>query len=270
MGWWRALSGTMRTRRTGRIDLPEADRLVAGDPPGPGHPGLSVLLAAVRAPAFAEELAGEPAAVAGFTAARRDAEPTMPGRRRVRVPLSARMVAVKVASSAAVLMAGGTAFAAETGHLPAGVQRHAHSMFSSLGVPASGTGTRPSGTGPGGTAGSIRPQATPSTGATPGTADPSGAVALELCQAWDAAQKPHGKAVPPESRKALATLAGGEPRIATFCATLLGRAQATNSPAPAATPNHPGNNGNSGNGNGANNGNGGNKPHAHPSHSPHH
>src|SRR5919107_493928 len=123
MRLWSALQSAMRTRKTRRIGLTEADRLVAGNPPDPGHRGLGVLLDAATAPPSVEELAGETAAVARYVAAFRAtaAEPT--AKDRVRVPRSAKLIATKVAVGIAVLAAGGTAVAAETGILPAGVQQ---------------------------------------------------------------------------------------------------------------------------------------------------
>ena len=67
----RAFLHAMRTRRTHRIGPAEADQLVAGD--HPGHAPLQQLLAAACAPATADELRGEKAAVAAFTAHRRSA-----------------------------------------------------------------------------------------------------------------------------------------------------------------------------------------------------
>ena len=46
----RALLNAMRTRRTRRIDLDEADRLAAGVPPGATAAGLGTLLDSLRAP----------------------------------------------------------------------------------------------------------------------------------------------------------------------------------------------------------------------------
>ncbi len=49
----RAFLHAMRTRRTQRIDLTQADQLAAGDLPGSDHLGLGDLLDAARAPATA-------------------------------------------------------------------------------------------------------------------------------------------------------------------------------------------------------------------------
>jgi hypothetical protein len=238
----------MRTRRTGRIGPTEADELVAGQPARPEWAGLDTLLAAAAAPGSAEELAGERAAVAGFAAAYRGAVPTtVPASRRVRLffgragqagglkrpALSTRTVAVTVAAGVAVLVAGG-AFAAETGRLPAPVQHRAHAMFASLGVPGPGTSQGPAASGSaspipvGSSASSV-----PGAGAS-GT--PSVSASVALCQVWDAAQNnPHGKAVPAETRHALAALAGGEPNITAYCAGVLAGASPTPTPTPTQT-----------------------------------
>jgi len=230
----------MRTRRTPRIGSAEVDRLVAGDPTGRDHRGLSALLAAAKAPASPGELAGEREAVAGFVVAYREAAPTsLPtGRHRVRIPLPARAAAVKVAAGAAVLAVGGAALAAETGHLPAGAQQHAHNLFSAVGVPAPRT-TAPTGAGPTGATATGTVSAVPTTTSarpSPATAPPGTSPATEspsihgLCQAWVAEQEPQGKQMTASAQRALATAAGGEARIAGFCTGLL------STPVPSATP----------------------------------
>lgn len=263
MRGWGAVWGAMRTWRTGRIGLTEADRLVAGDPLSPGYPGLVALLDVAKAPASGEELAGERTAVAGFAAAYRGAVPaSVPrGRRRAWVPLSAKGVAVKVAAGVAVLAVGGTALAAETGNLPAGVQQRAHSVFAGLGVPPADGGRRPTDPGPAGAAGSVRPStsAVPTPDVHGTTPRPSDVATLLLCQAWDAERKdPHGKAMTAQARRALSAVAGGQSRVPAFCAALLTASPAVDPskdavkthPVPGtATPSHPGGQGTA-NGNG--------------------
>jgi hypothetical protein len=257
----------MRTWRTGRIGLTEADRLVTGDPPSSDYPGLVALLDVAKAPASGEELAGERAAVAGFAVAYRDAVSTSApkGRRRAWVSLSARGVVVKVAAGVAVLAASGTALAAETGNLPTGVQQRAHRMFSSLGVPAPDTGVRPTSAGSAGVAGSVRrstsatPPPSPRSGGT--TLRPSDPATLALCEAWDAERKdPHGKPMTAQARQALSAAAGGQSRVPAFCTDLLASPPAgkpsagvppTHPGAATATPSHPG----GGNGDANRNGN---------------
>jgi hypothetical protein len=241
MGLWGALQGAMRTRRTRRIGLAEADRLVAGKPSSPDPWGLSVLLDAAKAPPSVDELAGERAAVAGFLAAHRKAAATAPSKRRnrARLQLSARAVALKVAAAVTVLAMGGTAVAAQTGKLPAGAQQRAHDMLSSLGVPAPDDGPRPAPTGPVRPSKSARPSATPTPPTSAATTDP---VALTLCQQWDAERrKPHGRAMTAEAKHALAKAAGGQSKVADFCITMLDNPPATPSGPATATPSQPGN-----------------------------
>jgi hypothetical protein len=207
----------MRKRSARRIGRADADRLVSGDPPGPHHRGLGVLLDAAAAPPSVEELAGERAAVARFVAAYRDAAPGPSVRTPVRASRSARMVAVKVAAGVAVLAAGGTAVAAETGNLPAGARQ----LLTGLGVPVPDGGPRPTATGAGRTDGASTPVPSPATLASPSRSAapvPAEVWALGLCRSWDAARtNPQGKAVPAATRQALADLAGGEKRIDGFC-----------------------------------------------------
>ena len=272
MRLWSALQSAMRTRRTRRIGLTAADRLVAGNPPSPDHRGLGVLLDAATAPPSVEELAGETAAVARYVAAFRATAAGPAARDRVRVPRSAKIIATKVAVGVAVLAAGGTAVAAETGNLPAGVQH----FFSALGVPAPDGGPQPTatGAGPAPSHGSARPTPTPTPAASRGgdTSRPAETTALGLCRAWDDTRQAHGKPMPASSRRALAAAAGGEEHVADFCAGLLATSASATSSLPStgtSTPsgdstgtgstgnnNGNGNAGGNGNGNGGGNGNG--------------
>ncbi len=110
------------------LDDDTAARMLAGElaPPDapPGYGAVATLLAAAAAPPRAEELAGEDAARATFTAARAD-EPA-PRRRR-----STRL-AVLVATG--VLCLGGVAAAATTGALPGPVQSAARDALGTVGV----------------------------------------------------------------------------------------------------------------------------------------
>ena len=245
MGLWSALQSAMRTRTIRRIGLTEADRLVAGNPPGPDHRGLAVLLDAVTAPPSVEELAGETAAVARFVAAFRGpaAPPSTSNRVRVRRP--ARMVAVKVAAGVAVLAAGGTAVAAETGSLPAGAQQ----FFATLGAPAPDGGPQPTvtGAGPAPSRGPESPSPTPAPSRSswswsptptpsrsPATTLPTETTALGLCRAWDAFRAdPGSNPMPAASRHSLAAAAGGEKEIADFCADLLATSAVTTGSTPS-------------------------------------
>lgn len=108
-------------------DQDTVERLLAGrldpaDAPA-GCAGLARLLAAATAPAAAEELAGEHAALAEFAAVVQS-HPTTPVPRRAAMP--SKLLSVKAAAAvlAAVLSVGGVA-AAATGLLPGQAQRAA-------------------------------------------------------------------------------------------------------------------------------------------------
>jgi hypothetical protein len=166
-----------------------------------------------------------------------------------------------VTAGCVLAVSGGTAFAAETGALPDGMQQHAHDLFSALGVPAPAPSDA-HGKGSPRAGGRRTPTAVPSTR----TPAPSATSALELCRAWDAAQKdPHGKAMAADRVRALLEAAGSDRGVPAFCADVLARAAGgaspTGVPAPGPpTPTHPGN----GNGNG--NGNGKGRPSPSPDH----
>jgi hypothetical protein len=212
-----ALLDAMRIRRTRRIGLTEADRWVVGDRPGPDHQGLAELLSAARAPASADELAGEQAAVAAFAAAHRRAA-SLERRSRVRVSRRATMVVVNTAAGLALIAVAGTAVAARTGNLPDGAQQHAHRVFSALGVPAPRTSP------PGPAPTSAPPVGTPKTTSRPSpTPTPVGSTASRAetvpagwCRAWSAA--PHDSRAAWRSK--LIEAAGSDEGIAAYCAAV--------------------------------------------------
>jgi hypothetical protein len=189
----------MRLRRTHRIGPAEADRLAAGDHPGPTHAPLTKLLDAARAPATADELSGEKAAVAAFTEHRRRAA------RAARHPARTRTAVATIAAGLALLSATGTAVAARTGNLPQEAQQHAHRLFSALGIPAPRTGT------------------------------PSPAPTVVVLSWCDARRGP--TPLNSENRRKLADAAGGENAIDRYCADLRRAASATpGGPARKPTP----------------------------------
>jgi hypothetical protein len=223
-----ALLHAMRTRRTQRIDLDEADRLATGETPGPNQAGLGSLLDALRAPATPGELSAEKAAVAAFTAHRRSAA------RAARRRTSTRSVLVSALTALALLMFGGTALAARTGNLPDGAQQHAHRLFSALGVPAPRTG-------PG-----QHPTPVASAGPSPSpSASRHAVVELGWCADW----QPGGPPLSSADHKRLRAAAGSEDRIPGYCDTLRrsagtpgpghGRASSTPSPPPSTPPGTP-------------------------------
>jgi hypothetical protein len=203
-----ALLHAMRTRRSRRIDLDEADRLVTGGPPGTPRAGLGPLLDALRAPATRGELSAEKEAVAAFRAHRKRA--ARAARR------TTRSVLVPALTALALLMFGGTALAARTGNLPAGAQQHAHHLFSALGVPAPRTGP----TGP--------PTPVASTGPSPSRAPTPAVVELGWCADW----QPGGPPLSSDNHRRLRTAAGGEEHIPGYC----DRLRRSAGPPSAATP----------------------------------
>jgi hypothetical protein len=190
----RALLHAMRNRRAANAD---------GD-----LPALDAILQAASAPATAEELKGEKAAVAAFTAHRRSAA------RAARRPARTRTAIVSFATGLALLALGGTAAAARTGNLPQEAQQHAHRLFSALGVPAPRT--------PGATH-------TPTPTSTPTV------IALGWCDAWGR-HPSTGTPLSSENRRKLVAAAGGEAGIGRYCAQL--RQSASPSPSRTAAPRH--------------------------------
>ncbi len=207
----RAFLHAMRNRRADRIGPAEADQLVTGDDPGPPHAGLRHLLDAARAPATAQELRGEKAAVAAFAAHRKRAARAARRNRMSKV----RTAVVPVAAALALLTFGGTALAARTGNLPQEAQQHAHRLFSALGVPAPRTGPVSPPT---------RPASTPSPAIT----------ALSWCDAWP------GGSLSGENRRRLVAAAGREDLVPGYCDELRRSASATPAaPRRPATPSTP-------------------------------
>jgi hypothetical protein len=193
----------MRTRRTHRLGLDETERLIAGDP-SPHHAGLKNLLDAVRAPATAQELAGEKATVAAYTAHRKRAA-------RTASRTTARRAIVPITTAVVLLACGGTAYAARAGNLPQEAQQHAHRLFSALGVPAPRTGP---------TAPAVNhPSPTPAPSIT----------ALRWCDAWRG-----GSPLSSADRRKLIDAAGAEKRVERYCDGL--RRSASAPPGPGNTP----------------------------------
>ncbi|WP_433360694.1 hypothetical protein ACQPZX_27170 [Actinoplanes sp. CA-142083] len=228
----------MRTWRADRHGLDEADRLAAGGRAGPGSPGLDHLLAALRAPAASGERGGEQAAAAALAAERRRAAETT--RRRERMPASTRTIVVSIATALAVLGLAGTAVAAGTGHLPAGVQQRAHRLFSALGVPAPRTvPASPSPSAGKATTAPVKPTSrpSPSPAATATIAVP--AEQLAWCADWQEAAA-GGHPMNGRDRRDLTAAAGGEDNVEQYCA---GLTSAAPSPTPTATTTAPGKSG---------------------------
>jgi hypothetical protein len=243
--WWRCVA---RAHRIGRDD---ADRLLDRAPTRDAHRGVADLLADAAAPARPAELAGEREAVAAFrreyAAGRREqmaghglpvpdhlgpaaGRGGTPGRKR-----SPRRTAIVTISAVAFLL-GGTAYAAATGRLPGPVQDAVHDVFSGVGVPPPPT-TGPSPSGPvTGAVPSVTSTA-PASPATPPAATPD-ANLTGLCRSWEATRtNPNARALDADELRRLAEAAGGEARIAQFCASLPpGRPHSTGTPGKPGNP----------------------------------
>ncbi|WP_432984028.1 hypothetical protein [Dactylosporangium sp. CA-233914] len=183
-------------------------------PEGP----LGELLSAAAAPGRPHELRGEEEAVAQFRQQYQPGPAVAPVRQKRPVR---RLVAVAALALAAV-GAGGTAFAAHTGHLPDRVQSWFDDSDAPAPPPVHTTAAAPSSPLP---LPSLSPKASP--GAATTTAD--------LCRAWVARRTdPHARPVTGDDRKVLSQQAGGEPAIDGYCDRLLGitPTPATTSPKP--------------------------------------
>jgi hypothetical protein len=234
-----ALLRAMRTWRIRRRGLDEADRLVAGDPAGPGNPGLDHLLGALRAPATTAETGGGRVTAAALAAERRRAAQTTG--RKGRLPASARTIVVTTATVVA-LLSGGTAVAAGTGSLPAGLQQHAHRLFSALGVPAPGTGPSaptpaPATSAPDPVTPAPTKVTTAATATSPTPAPTRSAEQVAWCQAWQVAAD-GGHPMNGRDRRDLIAAAGGEEKVATYCGLPTASATTTK-PGRRASPSHP-------------------------------
>jgi hypothetical protein len=182
------------------IDPDEVERLLDGTSNDPANAGLAELLRSAAGPARPRELAGEGRAVAGFRhqGYQRRGTKAAKGRKR-RVGLFAGVVT-------AVLLAGGTT-AAGAGRLPDPLQRAAHDWLSVVGVPDPEPTPSPTRA-----PASVRTSRAPSHPPSPSAS----AVRLaDLCRLWRE-DKNHN--LPGPQRRELADAAGGEDRIAGYCA----------------------------------------------------
>ncbi len=204
----------MSTYRPRRIDRDDAERMLRGGPVAPqaGSDPLADLLAAVAAPARADELAGEEAAVTAFREAR--LVPVTQLRREPMIKTAlAKLLTVKIAVAAvAATTVGGVAVAATTtGVLPSPGE---HEASTGITTSASAQATDPSAHVP--AAGAVAPASLPA-----------------LCHTYTAAAAEHpdklGKALDDPAFPWLITAAGGRDKVATYCGEIL------KAPAPAAS-----------------------------------
>jgi hypothetical protein len=187
---------------------------------------VAELLAALTAAPEHGELAGREEALALFRSRPGMPEPSRAtAHRRPSLLTSLLNVRGAAAAAAAAVTIGGLATAAFANALPAPAQKLAHAA---LGAPAPHAGHGPS--------------------ATPAGPDPTGPAAFGLCTAYQHAQA-HGTAAQRAvAFRKLAAAAGGQAKVAAYCATVprpgrTSRGQAvTPSPAhgkPSAKPGHP-------------------------------
>ena len=166
-----------------------AGRLNPADAPA-GYAGLARLLAAVAAPAAAEELAGGELVLAEFKAVVQSPSPTFVPRR---ANMLSKLAGVKAAAAvlAAVLSIGGVA-AAATGLLPGRAEQAADQAPSTTGAGAAGRGLGEA-----------------------AVVDLGAAAKTALCQAGKSAG--HGGRADSPAFRALAVAAGGADNVAAYC-----------------------------------------------------
>jgi hypothetical protein len=214
------------------LDDETVERLLRGELSSaqapPGYAEVVELLAAATAPPTPGELTGQAAALAelrALTRPRRVATGTRAARPRRR-----RRTGLAIVVVAGALVTGGVAGAA-TGHLPGPVRDAVRSILTSPGDGTPGPATRPaSPPGPGATGGPASAgAATDPSGSQPtGTNDrgPASTAAGQdntgLCQAYLKGKgAEQGRKLDAPALQALARAAGGEDRIAGYCADLL-------------------------------------------------
>jgi len=219
------------------LDESTVEELLTGALPPPqapaGYTKVAQLLAAAAAAPTPEELAGQGAVLAEFRAVARarQAAALAPGRARATARRRRRGLAVAIVVGA--LATGGVAGAA-TGHLPGPVRDAARTIAGAgTGTPASRTTGPPSasatGTPNAGGAGSTASRAGGAPGSGPGStgagvaAGPAADPALKgLCLAYAAGEGADRGGKPDATAfEELATVAGGEDRVADFCEELL-------------------------------------------------
>lgn len=172
------------------------DSMMASDSPSPV---VEPLLRALAADPRPHELGGFDEPLATYRATFPRSRPSPHKTWRPAMPSS--MLGAKLGATIAGVAAGlsGVAVAAYTGSLTTGAQSTAHTTIS---APAARLAATP------------RPTAT----GTPVGPDVTGPAAFGLCNAWTHHQAQGGKAGDSVAFKNLATAAGGENKIAAFCA----------------------------------------------------
>ncbi|GAB1509241.1 hypothetical protein [Actinophytocola sp. KF-1] len=204
----------MSIQGTPRVDRDTAELLAAGRGTGP----VAVLLRAAAAPAHADELAGESAAVAAFRAA---AVAPVPHRSVFRRSV-AKALTIKAVLVVAVAGSTGVVLAASEGALPV--------PWSNTPAEAPGTTTTPATPAPNAPAGR-----TGDDKGSPATPDPSVA---GLCEAYTAGGE---KDLTNPAFRALVEAAGGKGEVADYCDVVT--TTAPGAPATSGRPGEPGDDG---------------------------
>ena len=217
------------------LDDETVERLLRGElapaQAPPGYAEVVELLAAATAQPNPAELTGQAAALAELRKASRSRRAAAGTRRAGRPPRRRLGLAAVVLVGA---VATGGAAAAATGHLPAPVRDAARSILAPLGdrtppAPPAEPGSPPDPVATGGPASGTTtdPQGSQATGTTGGgPASTAGSAAgpddKGRCQAYLAGQgDAQGKKLETPALQALARAAGGEDKIADYCAQLL-------------------------------------------------
>ena len=194
-----------------RIDRDTAERLLRRDLAAAlaGQDPLADLLAAAAAPARADELAGERAAMTAFRMAHR-VPTTQPRSRSMIKTAIGKILTAKAAAVLAATAIGGVAVAASTGNLPTQRDADAAAQSSQRAEPSLPTQAS-------------HATGRPSTAGTSGdhSAAPSPSL-VGLCVAFSAAAGDNpGKAMENPAFTALFTAAGAKDKAAAYCTKLL-------------------------------------------------
>jgi hypothetical protein len=200
----------------------------------PGYDGLARLLAAVAAPAAAEELAGEQRAMATFATVMRSHPPIL-SPRRTAVPRKVLTMKAAAAALVAVLSVGGVA-AATTRLLPDQASPVADQPPTTTGADAAAHGL-------GKSAAANLGGAAPA-GATDGQGrasaagpDATAAARAGLCRAWQAGQGgEHGRRMDAVAFRALVAAAGGADKVAGYCEDVAAGSVGAHGQGQASTP----------------------------------
>jgi hypothetical protein len=219
------------------LDDETVERLLTGElspaQAPPAYAEVAALLAAMAAPPSPEELSGQAATLAELRKTTRPGRAAAGTRRATRPPRRRLGLAAVVLAGA---LATGGAAAAATGHIPAPVREAARGILAPLGdgtppAPPAEPGSPPDPVATGGptSAGpATSSQGSRSTGTTrreSASTVPGSAAGLDnkgLCQAYLASKDAEpGKKLESSAFQALARAAGGEDKIAGYCAELL-------------------------------------------------